>query len=132
MPLAGDIEARSIEKGNYVVITCMVPNDKCALVLPHISPTEACVWIVKVNAIKVSDIVPGGDQKVTIRGPLLYNKEKQINMPFSVTTKSYTMCVETLNIIEVYEDANLTSLTDANITHLEAVMQEVLVKIAQM
>lgn len=129
MPLAGDIEARAIEAGNYVVVTCRVPRDSCALRLPNISPDDACVWIVKVNAVSFTDIVPGGDQRIVMRGPLLYNSTKDISKPFAVTRKSYTMTVETINVLEVYEDANLTTLTAVDITHLEAVMRAVLAQI---
>ena len=93
---AGDIEARMIEVGDYIVILCSDPDDSCALDLPGLPGSY--VFIAKVKSIKVQDIVVGGDQDVTIMGHFLFNPTKSITDPLCDQRRPTRMVLETWDI----------------------------------
>lgn len=117
---AGDIEARNIVPGDYVVISCSDMEDRCALELPNVH--GGYVFITKVKKISVRDIVVGGDQDVTITGYFLYNANKDITTSFLIEKKVQNMRMETWDILDVFtgSEDEMFELSDENIADIEA------------
>lgn len=127
-PVAGDVEAKNISVGDYVVIKCSNPQDVCALHLPDISDENVCVWVVKVISVKVTDIVPGGDQRVWLRGRFYRNPQKDIQFPV-FAQRSFPIKCETWDILNVYEgtpDNDNVVFTRDDIQHLTQIMLQIL------
>ena len=121
---AGNIEARNISPGDYVVILCTDPRDSCALGLPNMLGDY--VFITRVVTVGWKDIVEGGDQEVYIKGHFLYNKNKDITKPLKERTKAVKMEMETWDIVDVFapEDEPF-ELTEDNIAAIEASVKDI-------
>lgn len=121
---AGDIEARNISPGDFMVILCSDPGDACALSLPGLP--ESYVFIVKAKTIKVEDIVVGGDQDVTIMGNFFFNYSKTITDPLRMQKKPTRMRLETWDIVDVYAgETDKPVITPENIADIEATMRAI-------
>ena len=121
---AGDIEARNISPGDYVVIMCTNTRDSCALQLPEMPGNH--VFITRVVNVKWKDIVEGGDQEVDIKGYFLYNAQKDITKPLKERTKAITMGMETWDIVEVFAaEEGPFELSEENIAAIEASMKDI-------
>jgi hypothetical protein len=121
---AGDIEARHINPGDFMVILCSDPGDSCALALPGLP--DAYVFIAKVKKITVKDIVEGGDQDVTIMGHFFFNYTKTITSPLRMQKKTTRMLLETWDIVDVFAgDAEGLMITPENIADIEATMRQI-------
>ena len=123
---AGDIEAKNITPGDFVVILCTDPDDKCALALQGLPGSY--VFITKVKKITVKDIVVGGDQDVTIVGHFFYNDTKNITEPMKMKKKTERMKLETWDIVDVYEaeENEELELTEDNIVDIEESVKKIL------
>jgi hypothetical protein len=121
---AGNIEARNISPGDYVVILCTDPRDSCALGLPN-TPGDY-VFITRVVTVGWKDIVEGGDQEVYIKGHFLYNKNKDITKPLKERTKAVKMEMETWDIVDVFAaEEEPFELTEDNIAAIEASVKDI-------
>lgn len=120
---AGDVEARNISIGDFVVILCTNPRDACALALPNIP--DAYVFIVKVTEISVTDIVVGGDQDIDITGNFFFNKTKDITKPLNMRARPIRMLLETWDIVDVFDGTDPIDITPANIRAIEISVHDI-------
>lgn len=127
-PIAGDVEAKNIEVGDYVVMKCSDTRDSCALELPGMPRDDVFVWICKVVSVKVEEVEEGGggDQIVRLRGKFFKNRGKDIRDQLVLVPKVSGVVCNTWDLLNVYDGGSDFVLTGEDIETLRQIMMQIL------
>lgn len=122
------VDLSQIKKGNFVVIVCSDPSDKCALELPNMPGHWVFIGkVTNISKVKVKKSRTTGKpgKAVDIRAKFLMNAGKDLAGKLEFKGKVETIELRETSVIDVYKDRHLDGmcLTAENIEFIESFLQ---------
>lgn len=108
-----------LERGDFVVLKCDMPNDYAALKLPECEglSNDIRIWVAKMDTLKILK----SRKRASFRGRFFSNPEHDATLPLTIAAKAESIIIEETTIIWLYENDGTEefSFSKANIKEIQ-------------